>query len=131
MSAPSKWAIEQAESICRFSPCNPKPDIAEALDAAREAGRKEMSDAIAVLLQRHLGVEPRFGWEARIMAVELNSLRREREAKAAGRVEGIEAAAKVCDRESTDRYIRLRIDEAATLEQAATAIRALLTKEQA
>lgn len=41
MAEPSAWARAQAESICRFSPCNPVPDIAEALDNARTQGRRE------------------------------------------------------------------------------------------
>ena len=36
MSAPTPANLARAESICRFSPCNPVPDIAEALDAAEQ-----------------------------------------------------------------------------------------------
>jgi hypothetical protein len=56
--------------------------LARRLEAAHETGRTEMSDAVADLMQRYLGVEPLFGWEARIvsLAVEMRRLRQRAEA---------------------------------------------------
>jgi hypothetical protein len=49
--------------------------LALALGEKHEAGRTEMSDAIAGLLERHCGVPPTFGWEARILSLALDHRR--------------------------------------------------------
>jgi 5-formyltetrahydrofolate cyclo-ligase len=55
----SEWATKQAESICRYAPCNPEAHIAEAIDAAFKAGveaaAKVCDDQIprAAALEKH------------------------------------------------------------------------------
>lgn len=84
---PAAWAMEAAETfldlLCVSYECGRGHHLvlARRLEAAHEAGRTEMSDAIADVMQRHLGVEPQFGWEARIvsLAVDVRRLRQRAE----------------------------------------------------
>lgn len=67
-------------------------DIAEALTDAHEAGRTEMSDAIAGLMKKYLGVEPEFGWGARIVSLGVGRLRIRHKA--------LEEAVDICEAEA-------------------------------
>lgn len=86
---PPAWASEKAETILDLLHVSYERDagvhryLARRLAETHEAGRREMSDAVAALMQAHLDVAPRFGWETRILAVAQRLHRLQRRAEEA------------------------------------------------